>query len=77
MMNRVVFVFVNGCLIYGAEILGLVTGVGAIAARDYGRGVQDVLQSSAIVFGSISVIALRRGIHRVHHSVATILEVEE
>jgi hypothetical protein len=54
---------------YSAELLGLLSGVGAIAARDYGRGVTDILQSSAVIFGSISVIGLRHGVARVHQTV--------
>jgi hypothetical protein len=55
---------------YAPELLGLISGVGAIAARDYHQGVTEILQSSAIVFGSMSVIGLRRGVDKVHSVVS-------
>ena len=69
--STIILDLVNGYKTYSAAIMTIVTGVGAIASKDYNTGVTDILQALTLIFGGATVVGLRHAVEKVPKAVFT------
>jgi hypothetical protein len=56
---------IDGYKTYASVILTIVSGLGMILSKDYGEGLEQVLQGLVVIFGGASVASLRHAVSKV------------